>query len=142
MELVQEIIGKETNPERILEIVESNPGLHYYFIMEDTAACNEAIRIMLEHGADVNYKNFLGSSLFKMCVFNGNITVMRQLLEHGVKVSDEDSFYFLKYLINDDMPLSERQEMHKLVYECGYKLNSFVLPIFRNTDFFTKTEDM
>ena len=49
----------------------------------------EAVRILLENGADIEAESFFGTPLFSAC-FNSHNEVAKLLLEHGANVNYQD----------------------------------------------------
>ena len=50
----------------------------------------DVVRLLLEHGVDVNGRNFQGETPLHIAAANGLVKVVRVLLEHGANVGAED----------------------------------------------------
>ena len=135
MDLIQEIIDNEKNHKRIKEIIESNPGLVYLYIVYNTPACNEAIRILLKYGASPDYKNFVGTSLFKIAIFKRNVTAMGLLLKYYVTLTSEDMKFLMDHLRDEKLPLDERTAMSELMFGADYKdVHQCAMNFFHSTE--------
>lgn len=51
---------------------------------------SEAVRVLINHGADVGVKGYLGDALLHLAAKKGNLDIVRQLCEHGANIDELD----------------------------------------------------
>jgi ankyrin repeat protein len=63
-------------------------------IASDARSVNhtEIVRLLIEHGADINVKNRVGHTPLYYAVKYKNINLIRELIEHGANVTERDDF--------------------------------------------------
>ena len=77
----------------------------------------EMVKLLIDHGADVNQKNFRGATALMAAAGAGTPALVKYLIEKGadVKARDQDGYTALMYAERDDSMLhvEERDEIIK-----------------------------
>ena len=82
-----------------------------------TLDCPNIVRLLLEHGADVNVRQYIGLTPLHRASMDGALEVARVLLEHGANVQAEDNSGRTPFQVVSSR--KNRDEMTKLLLKCG-----------------------
>ncbi|HEU19202.1 MAG TPA: peptidase C14 [Deltaproteobacteria bacterium] len=114
-ESVRYLVGKGADIEAVGVMMGGNRPLHLA-ARED---CVEAVKILLDAGADINAQSLYGSAL-AWAARNGNIKTVKYLIERGADVDDAMTT-LRKSGYDDGVTLLEKYDESKALYEVGIK---------------------